>query len=68
VSRFVSDPADRVNLGTSPGTEPYYVAYVTKGIRVLRTGTDCLNTSTAKLVLEQPLATSAASTPGSPSR
>jgi hypothetical protein len=55
VSRFVSDPADRNNLGGSPGTEPYYVAYVTKGISVLRTGTECLNAHTAAAVVAQPL-------------
>jgi hypothetical protein len=52
ISRFVADPADRANLDAGP----LPISYVTKGINVLSTGTECLSTATATAVTAQPVA------------
>jgi len=50
VARFVADPGDRVNLG--PGALP--ISYVTKGINILNTGTECLSKATVATLTTPP--------------
>ncbi|HEX6528159.1 MAG TPA: ABC transporter substrate-binding protein [Streptosporangiaceae bacterium] len=52
VARFVADPADRSGLDAGP----LPISYVTEGINILSTGTECLSQTTAATVTAQPLA------------
>jgi hypothetical protein len=51
VTRFVADPADRSHLDASE----LPISYVTKGINILSTGTECLSPTTASTVTAQQL-------------
>lgn len=53
ISRFIADPAARTQLGLGHiasarhGPGGLAISYVTKGIAIMRTGTDCLSTAAA---------------------